>query len=93
MITTTEAFILGLLAQTPSGAFPSELINRSKGELKRGTAYALLSRMEDARLVQAETVEPTEALALRRTKYKITKAGQHARAELARHCCMEVQFA
>ncbi|HMS26322.1 MAG TPA: helix-turn-helix transcriptional regulator [Burkholderiaceae bacterium] len=92
MITTTEALILGLLAQTPLGAFPSELINRSNGKLKRGSAYALLARMEDAKLVSSESVQPTELLALARTKYKITAAGQNARIELANYCNLPISY-
>jgi DNA-binding PadR family transcriptional regulator len=90
MITTTEALILGLLAQTPLGAFPSELINRSNGKLKRGSAYALLARMEEAKLVHSEAVPPSEVLALSRTKYKITAAGQNARIEFAEYCHLPV---
>lgn len=92
MITTTEALILGLLAQSPLGAFPSELINRSSGKLKRGSAYALLARMEEAKLVYSEPVPPTEVLALPRTKYKITAEGQKSRVELAKYCHMPVSY-
>lgn len=92
MITTTEALILGLLAQSPLGAFPSELINRSNGKLKRGSAYALLARMEEAKLVDSEAVPPTEVLALPRTKYKITAAGQSARIELAEYCNLPISL-
>lgn len=83
MISTTEALILGLLARTPAGAFGSELLHASEGRLKRGSVYALLGRLEKAKLVKATEEEPTDQYAAPRTRYRITATGVTAYSQFA----------
>lgn len=84
MISATEALILGLLMQkASSGAYGSELMHSSDGKLKRGSVYSLLGRLEKAGYVESKEVPGTEEFSMPRTKYKITAAGQTARAEFA----------
>ena len=83
MITSTEALILGLLADKARGAFGSELIHMSGGKLKRGSVYALLGRLEKSGLVESAQEIATEEYALPRTRYRITPVGLMARAEFA----------
>jgi DNA-binding PadR family transcriptional regulator len=81
MISPTEAKILSLLMHCQSGAFASELMHMSKGELKRGSIYTTLNRMEQAGLVLSKEEAPTEVYALPRTNFKITCSGIRARTE------------
>lgn len=90
MISTTEAQILGLLAQKLRGAYGSELVHMSGGSLKRGSVYSLLGRLEKAGYVSASEEAPTEALALPRTSYKITGEGVKARMAFAQRLGFEV---
>jgi DNA-binding PadR family transcriptional regulator len=83
VISTTEALILGLLAQKARGAYGSELVHTSEGKLKRGSVYSLLGRLEKAGLVRSVEEPATEAYALPRTLYRITGNGVKARAEFA----------
>ncbi|MDP2034177.1 MAG: PadR family transcriptional regulator [Polaromonas sp.] len=79
----TETLVLSLLADSPQGAFGSELMHKSEGRLKRGSVYALLAKLEKAGFVKGTEIPPTDALLLPRTKYKITAAGTLARQEFA----------
>lgn len=79
MISPTEAKILSLLLDRPKGAFASELVHASGGQIKRGSVYTTLSRMEEAGAVSSREVPPSETHALPRKLYMITKAGRQAR--------------
>ena len=83
MITSTEALILGLLADKARGAFGSELIHMSGGKLKRGSVYALLGRLEKSGFVESAQELATDEYALPRTRYRITAVGGLARIEFA----------
>lgn len=83
MVSPTEALILGLLVQKSRGAYGSELVHASEGKLKRGSVYSLLGRLEVSGLVTSIEEKATDALALPRTKYKISASGVKARAEFA----------
>lgn len=90
MISTTEALILGLLAQKSVGAYGSELIHLSGGKLKRGSVYSLLSRLEKSNFVESSEDAATDQYALPRTRYRITAQGSHARVEFANWVGMTV---
>ncbi len=90
MISTTEALILGLLAQKSVGAYGSELIHLSGGKLKRGSVYSLLSRLEKSNFVETFEESATDQYALPRTRYKITAQGSRARLEFANWVGMAV---
>lgn len=93
MISDTQAKILSLLVtRAAQGAYGSELVHLSGGTLKRGTVYTLLGRLEDAGLVTLEEEEPTETLALPRTRYRITGAGYRALEEFARWLALPQQL-
>lgn len=90
MISTTEALILGLLAEKARGAFASELIHMSGGKLKRGSVYALLGRLEKSGFVESAEEVATEEYALPRTRYRMTAQGARSRAEFANWVGMSV---
>ena len=90
MISTTEALILGLLAQKSVGAYGSELIHLSGGKLKRGSVYSLLSRLEKSNFVESSEEAATDQYALPRTRYRITAQGTRARLEFANWVGMAV---
>lgn len=90
MISTTEALILGLLAQKSVGAYGSELIHSSNGKLKRGSVYSLLSRLEKANFVESSEEAGTDQYALPRTRYRITAQGSRARVDFANWVGMTV---
>jgi DNA-binding PadR family transcriptional regulator len=90
MISTTEAVILGLLAQVARGTYGSELVHMSDGRLKRGSVYSLLGRLEKAGLVESKEEAASNTYALPRTLYKITGAGVAAHAEFAAYVGLEL---
>ena|SRR6266536_793887 len=71
-----EALILELLAGGRE-RYGLELVNASKGRLKRGTVYVTLGRMEDKRFVTSRLEDaPAEAGGLPRRLYEATALGR-----------------
>lgn len=59
--------------------FGQELVNESDGQLKRGTVYVTLQRMEEKGLIESTQEErPAHEGGLPRRRYKITGEGQRA---------------
>jgi len=73
-LSRTEELILELLADRE--CYGLELVERSRGALKRGTVYVTLARMQDKGYVESYT-EPllAGAIGLPRRRYKPTAYG------------------
>jgi DNA-binding PadR family transcriptional regulator len=79
-----EAVILQLLGSSGE-LYGLELVASSQGQLKRGTVYVTLSRMEEKGYVEArQTPAPEGAGGLPRRRYRATAAGQLAVQALER---------
>lgn len=73
-LSSTEHLILELLAGEEM--FGLQLVEQSKGGLKRGTVYVTLGRMQDKGYVESRTEErPAGAIGLPRRLYKPTAHG------------------
>ena len=73
-LSRTEHLILGLLADDES--FGLELVERSKGGLKRGTVYVTLARMQEKGYVESRTEpSPPGGIGLPRRLYRPTAHG------------------
>jgi PadR family transcriptional regulator PadR len=73
---TKEALILELLGGGRE-RYGLELVNASKGRLKRGTVYVTLGRMEDKGFVTSRLEDaPAEAGGLPRRLYQATALGR-----------------
>lgn len=71
-----EALILRLLVGNGE-LFGLQMVERSKGELRRGTVYVTLDRMEDKGYLTSRQEEKLPgAIGLPRRLYKITGLGQ-----------------
>lgn len=72
-----ELVILRMLAS--GDLYGQEMVDRSEGELKRGTVYVTLARMEDKGFVEShQESRPQREGGLPRRKYKISGEGQRA---------------
>lgn len=75
MLSSKELTILNLLA-SGRPMFGLELVAAAKGELKRGTVYVTLNRMEDKGYLESETETPRPGAAgLPRRLYRPTALG------------------
>ena len=73
-LSSTECLILELLAGEEM--FGLQLVEQSKGSLKRGTVYVTLGRMQDKGYVESWTAEqPAGAIGLPRRLYRPTAYG------------------
>ncbi len=70
-----DFLILRLLMENSAGLFGSDMIELSKGQLKRGSAYTTLQRMEDRGLIKSE-LKDGAAGDLPRRLHRITGLGQ-----------------
>ncbi len=77
-----EALILELLLQKPlNEMFGLELVGCSDGQLKRGTVYVTLGRMEDKHYIESHLEDrPLGSVGLPRRLYRVTGYGQRAYA-------------
>lgn len=76
--TAKETLILSLLSAR-GNLYGLELVALSNHQLKRGTVYVTLSRMQDKGLVRTlEDRRPEEHAGLPRPKYRITAVGERA---------------
>lgn len=74
-ISRKEALILHLLI-AKRDLYGLELVDRSKGKLKRGTVYVTLNRMEEKGFVESSLdPAPTGYAGLPRRRYRATGAG------------------
>jgi PadR family transcriptional regulator, regulatory protein PadR len=73
-LSATEHMILDLLAEREM--FGLQLVDASKGQLKRGTVYVTLGRMHEKGYVESRTeAQPSGALGLPRRLYRPTAYG------------------
>ena len=73
-LSATERFILELL--TDEEMFGLQLVQQSRGALKRGTVYVTLGRMQDKGYVESWTEQqPAGAIGLPRRLYRPTAYG------------------
>jgi PadR family transcriptional regulator, regulatory protein PadR len=72
-----EVLILEMLIGSAGDLFGLEMVEASKGELKRGTIYVTLQRMTEKGLIESK-VEPRTApeIGIPRRLYKVTGYGQ-----------------
>ena len=73
-LSNIEGLVIELLAERE--AFGLELVERSGGQVKRGTVYVTLARMEDKGYVESRTEPaPPGAIGLPRRLYRPTPFG------------------
>lgn len=73
-LSSTEHLILELLAGEEM--FGLQLVDQSKGALKRGTVYVTLGRMQDKGYIESRTEkQPAAAIGLPRRRYRPTGYG------------------
>src|SRR5690349_4682469 len=74
-----EALILALLINSGSNLFGLEMVESSNGELKRGTVYVTLQRMQEKGLIDSK-LEPrtTPEIGIPRRLYWPTGIGQRS---------------
>jgi PadR family transcriptional regulator, regulatory protein PadR len=75
-----EAAILELLLKQPATEkYGLEMVAESEGQLRRGTVYVTLSRMEDKGYIESRQEEPERPTSgIARRLYKVTGYGQRA---------------
>jgi PadR family transcriptional regulator, regulatory protein PadR len=74
-LSATERAILELLSSSPE-LFGLQLVEQSRGALKRGTVYVTLGRMQDKGYVESRTEPlPTGGIGLPRRLYRPTAYG------------------
>ena len=85
MITDLQALILRFLIDSES-MYGLEMVKKSDGQLKRGTVYVLLDRMEDSKLIKSKLVAPKGGQkGPKRRTYRITANGRTAYKERCEH--------
>lgn len=79
-LSTKEYLILTMLISKPRREkYGLELVNLSEGQLKRGTIYVTLSRMEDKRFIESYPEESlTPIRGIPRRLYRVTGLGETA---------------
>jgi DNA-binding PadR family transcriptional regulator len=74
-----EALILGLLINSGSNLFGLEMVESSNGELKRGTIYVTLQRMQEKGLIDSKPEpRPVPEIGIPRRLYWPTGLGQRS---------------
>lgn len=78
-LSATEATMLELLIDGHKEMYGLEMIEASKGRLKRGTIYVTLQRMTEKGFVESrEEARPSPEVGIPRRLYKITGLGERA---------------
>jgi DNA-binding PadR family transcriptional regulator len=76
-----EVLILELLGSSGKKLFGLEMVEASAGELKRGTIYIMLHRMEEGALIKSEQERrPAPEIGIPRRLYEVTGYGQRVLA-------------
>lgn len=78
--TETELLVLRQLSDEPKGLYGLQLVSRSNGQLKRGTVYVTLGRLEEKGFVESRTKPNSKHAGLPRPLYRITGLGRRALA-------------
>ena len=74
-----EVLILRLLRESHTPMFGLELVQNSDGELRRGTVYVTLQRMEEKGFVRSQQEpRPQPQIGIPRRRYSITGLGERA---------------
>lgn len=72
-----EEAILRMLIGSARGLFGLEMVEESQGDLKRGTIYVTLKRMQEKGLVESEPEpRPAPEIGIPRRLYRVTGLGQ-----------------
>jgi DNA-binding PadR family transcriptional regulator len=75
--TKTEMTVLSLLMNAPQGLYGLEVVEQSNKEVKRGSVYVLLGRLEEKGYVERTTPKVDASYpGLPRPIYKITAPGR-----------------
>jgi len=76
-----EAHVLDLLLDTGRDMFGLEMIEASGGELKRGTIYVTLQRMQEKGFIESrQEARPAPEVGIPRRLYRITGLGSRVLA-------------
>lgn len=79
VLSQKEAIIIDLLRGNESPLFGLEIVQKSNGQVKRGTVYVTLQRMEEKGLVASEQEpRPNPEIGIPRRRYRITGLGERA---------------
>jgi DNA-binding PadR family transcriptional regulator len=74
--TPSEMVVMRILQGNPQGAYGLEIVMESNGEVKRGSVYVLLGRLEEKGFVRVLPSKRTrEALGPARPQYQLTAEG------------------
>src|SRR4051812_636901 len=90
-LSSTEALVLRLILESRVEAYGLDLVKRSNGELKRGTVYVTLQRMEEKGFVTSRLEAATDERVGPRRRYRATGLGQKvlaARAMVGRYLAL-----
>ena len=74
-LTRKEYLAMNLLAGASKPLYGLQMVELSGGELKRGTVYVTLNRLEDKRYVTSEKEDEQPGIAQPRRLYKATGLG------------------
>jgi DNA-binding PadR family transcriptional regulator len=71
-----ELLVLRLLRDSPAGMYGLELVGASDGQLKRGSVYVVLSRLEEKGFVKSRKKPASSHSGLPRPSYRLTALGE-----------------
>ncbi len=77
MLLLSDEVILNLLNSECRWWTGLELVEKSLGQLNRGTIYVYLNRLEDAELVESQ-LQPTDINMPQQRQYRVTESGRRA---------------
>ncbi len=90
-LSNKEALILQMLIEVGRELFGLEMVESSKGKLKRGTIYVTLQRMQEKGLVESrKEPRPEGEIGIPRRLYKVTGYGQRVLA--AHEAALSIMF-
>jgi len=73
-----EFVAMSLLVASPKEMYGLQMVERSEGELKRGTVYVTLNRLEEKGYIKSRKEEAKPGIAQPRRLYKVTGLGVRA---------------
>ena len=93
-LTSKEFVAMSLLVPAARKMYGLELVEQSGGELKRGTVYVTLNRLEDKGYIKSEKEPAAPGIAQPRRLYKVTGLGERVfRAVEAGRASLKEAFA
>ena len=75
-----ELLVLRLLRDAPAGMYGLELVGASDGQLKRGSVYVVLSRLEEKGFVESHVKSEAKHAGMPRPIYRLNAVGERALA-------------